>query len=131
MELPSGVWAVSLQYDGWRSARGVGQVDVWRPETEPPCKRRFALKVHTERRKGRVQIEHHFEGGDVEEMDFDRPELAALVVRGDATCTQVLLETRNHGVWLLADGEGDLTMLQARGMSEALEVALRDERAAP
>jgi hypothetical protein len=129
LELPSGVWAVSLQYDGWRSPKGVGQVEVWRPETEPPCQRRFALKVHTERRKRRVEIAHHFESGDVEESVFEAGELAALVARGTPECTQVFLETRNHGTWLLADGAGDLTMLQGRGLSEALEVELRDERA--
>ncbi|HMV66873.1 MAG TPA: hypothetical protein PKA64_08495 [Myxococcota bacterium] len=123
-DLPSAPWAVALRGTGLRAPQGGAALEVWRGDTEPPCTKRYALKVQTERLGRRVAIERQYPDGEVEKLSFAGAELGAIdrtVVDG---CAALWLVTSDGRRLLLADDPAADLVAPAEALAAALELPL-------
>lgn len=128
-ELPSGRWSLRVARPSGRHGAAV-ELEVWRPETEPPCIKRYALAVDTSRAGRRITIERTF---------ADRPptrdtlvgdqlghlELAAASGPTGGSCSALWLHDADGRRWLLADDETRDLGPAATALAEALGLDLR------
>lgn len=123
-DLPVGFWEISLQGESWPAPEGVASFEVWTPETEPACTKRYALRTETSRLRHAVGVDRIVPGRPTEELRFEATDLAKLhhVVTG--ACHAIWLETLDGRKVLLADDDSADLSAQARTMSEVLAVEL-------
>lgn len=130
MDLPSGVHELRLQRgEGWLGPRGRPSFEVWRPETEQPCTKRYALKVATERIGRRVTVTRIFVDRDPEELVFPGDELRAVEheerpLEGGRRCAALWLHATGGRRVLIADSQEADLRVQADALSASLEVPL-------
>lgn len=134
-DLPSGRWRVKLRSTGLRSPRGEATFELWRGDTEPPCKKRYALKVQTERLIRRVAVDRVYPDGEIEHLSFAGGELGSLdrtqTPGEEGTCAAIWLVTTDGRRVLLADDTKADLLLQTEALAAALELPIGPEPPAP
>lgn len=126
-EFPSGWYELELRDDGWSKPTGAARLEVWRPDTEPPCKKRYALRVETERLIRRVGVDRILADGSVEHFSFFGGELVSLereVTEVDGRCAALWLHVSDGRRILLADDPVESLEVQAEALAEALQIPL-------
>ena len=123
-DVPSGVWTVTLRDDAWREPTGSATFELWRPDTERPCHKRYSLKVETERLIRHVAVDRRLIDDTTEHLSFLGDELRSIERRVEAGCTSIWLHTSDGRQVLLADDPSRDLALQATTLAEALGLPL-------
>lgn len=105
-DLPPARWTVEVRR-GRRTVQG-GPIDVWTPDAEPPCAKRYALDVDISRELRRVVVQRLFEDRESTREVFVGDQLTALAwerrpLADGRRCEAVWLLDGVGRKWLIAD----------------------------
>ncbi len=124
-DLPPARWTIEVHRD--RHAVRGPVLDVWTPDAEPPCTKRYALDVDVSRELRRVVLQRIFEDRDSTQEVFVGDAITALAweripLADGAICEAVwLLDDQGHK-WLLADDTTRDLVVVAEQLGLALRV---------
>ena len=130
-DLTTGQWQVALQHDGWRAPEGQITLEVWHPDLEPPCVKRYALRTETSRLRRTIAIDRVLPNGTVQKKRFGPDEHKRLVLDDRNTCSALWLETQDGKRWLLADDDSGSLETHARAIADVIEIDLHVSQGAP
>lgn len=135
LDLPSdlapGTWVVAagepLPLTPQGPALPHGRLEVWTPETDPPCAKHHALDVQTFRTKGTVVVRRLFTDAEPETLSIEHDAMDGLLVGRDGDCAWVKLTRRDADPVLIFDAPGahDRAQQVAGALAIALDVPLR------
>jgi hypothetical protein len=123
-DLRVGMWEVTLHGEGWPAPEGLATFEVWTPETEPACTKRYALRTETSRVRRTISVDRILQGRPTEELRFEESDVARLHYAAEGACHALWLETTSGRRVLLADGDSAELLDRSIMISEALKVEL-------
>lgn len=126
-DLPVGPWRVVARH-GNAIAEHQPVVQVWSPDTEPPCRKRFALETHARRVARQLVVTRTYVDEDAERelLDADvvsRLERLQTTLDDGRTCT-ALWAVHAGGRTLLADDVATDLAKPAQALADAIGVPL-------
>jgi len=106
-----------------------GRLEVWTPETDPPCAKHHAIDVQTSRTKRMVVVRRLFTDGDPETITVQGDDLKQLIVGRTGTCAWVRLARTGGPDLLLFDAHDahDRARQAAEGLASVLDVPWRQD----
>lgn len=133
-DLTPGAWSLEVQGD-----HGVADthptIDVWTPDTEPACTKRYALRVSASREDAKITVERLFTDRASVEITLEADALDAIGMESTTTadgktCSALWAHRKDGTRVLLADDDSrDLTQL-AEPVADAVNLTLTMPRAA-
>jgi hypothetical protein len=127
-DLPPARWTVEVRDEhGAAEVRPV--IDVWTPDTEPACVKRYAVSAETSRTLGRIVVERTVEGREPTRRVLLRDQLVRIEhtvtpLAGGAPCSAVWAVETSGARWLLADDDRVDLGRAASSVATALELPL-------
>jgi len=124
-DLPSGTYVVELSAEG-KVSDARHEVDVWRPETERPCHKRYQLQTEASRLPPKVSIRWGFADGSFRQHQFEAEVISHLeLAPAGEGCRALWLVTKEGGQrWLLADDGAMPLDVAAKDLSDSLGIGL-------
>lgn len=127
-DTPPGAWYVVARNAGGTTPTPP-VIEVWTPDSEPACTKRYALHTETHRTQRKIAFDRVFANHPVEHRVFLGDELARLLVERTAlpdgvTCTALWLEDKDNHRWLIADDTHERIVERARSIAAALDLPL-------
>jgi hypothetical protein len=128
-DLASGTWTLRALSSRGESVGDGLTFEVWSPMSEPPCTKRYALRVSTELLGRKLHIDHVFADGTEEHHTLVGTQLEGVTLSSAPGCGALWVLTRDARRWLVADSvEGDAGLLpQAQALAAALDIPLARE----
>jgi hypothetical protein len=125
---PPGMYTITLRTDRWMGTSGRAALEIWHPDDEPPCNKRYALRTETTRVRRTIGIDRTIPGRAPQQLRFGPDDYRKLryteTQQDQAPCMALWLDTNDGSSWLLADDSTSMLAARARAIAEVLEIEI-------